>query len=327
MNSQNKLLHASTSPFIDTCFFTNCHTDLNHALPKEYRDGKRITVKRVRPVSERLFLPEGTIPPIIDDETARLALAAAAINTQEASRHNPNPEDALLRSGYIWCGQCGCSMAMHKKTKKGVVYLHYRCVSIGRVAKKPNHDHIEISIPKIDTIVWEYIRGVIRELEIIETAVNTILEMDMFSSPEKAAIKTIDECKALIEQYREDLKTTGLSKNARLVLLEDLSKQTDLLEELERELAAIQSGKTSYEKVLQEYRDFVAWCQEFKSNGQESATYKRKRDALRFLGVKVYIYKDRSPEGRYVIRLAPPELMRSLKLLPKNIAGTLSRSG
>jgi hypothetical protein len=209
-----------------------------YEFTKEYRDGKRITVKRVRPVSERLLLPEGTIPPIIDDETARLALAAAAINTQEASRHNPNPEDALLRSGYIWCGQCGCSMAMHKKTKKGVVYLHYRCVSIGRVAKKPNHDHIEISIPKIDKIIWDYICG-----------------------------------------------------------------------------------------VIQEYRDFVKWCQEFKSNGQESATYKRKRDALRFLGVKVYIYKDRSPQGRYVIRLAPPELMRSLKLLPKNIEGTLSRSG
>jgi len=82
----------------------------------------------------------------------------------------------------------------------------------------------------------------------------------------------------------------------------------------------------SYEKVLQEYREFVEWCQEFKRHGQD-ATYKRKRDALRFLGVTTYIYKDGSPQGRYVIRLAPPELMRSLKLLPKHIEGTLSRSG
>lgn len=44
----------------------------------------------------------------------------------------------------------------------------------------------------------------------------------------------------VIDQYREDLKTTGLSKSARVVLLEDLSKQTDLLESLEIELAAIQ---------------------------------------------------------------------------------------
>jgi len=167
---------------------------------------------------------------------------------------------------------------------------------------------------------------VLKDLEIIENAVNIALEQDMFSSPEKAAIQTIDDCKALIAQYWEDLKTTGLSKSARAVLLEDLSKQTDLLEVLEKELATIQSGMMSHEKVMQEYRAFVEWCQEFKKHGQENAILKKKRDALRFLGVKVYIYKEGAPEGRYVIRLAPPDLMQSLKVVPKNkdIAGTSS---
>jgi site-specific DNA recombinase len=296
-----------------------------HEFTKEYRNGKLTTVKRVRPVSERLLLPEGTIPRIIDDETASLALAAAGINTQESTRNNPNTEDTLLRSGYIRCGQCGRTMVMHRKPVRGVLYLHYRCSVIG-LAARGDHEHIEISATKIDKIVWEYILEILRDLEIVEAAVNTVLELDEFSSPEKAAIKTIEECKALIEQYRDDLKTTGLSKSARAVLLQDLGKQTDLLEELERELAAIQAGKLGYEKVLNEYRDFVKWCQEFKRHGQD-ASYKRKRDALRFLGVSVYIYKEDSPQGRYVIRLAPPELMRSLKLLPNNIAGTLSRSG
>ena len=121
------------------------------------------------------------------------------------------------------------------------------------------------------------------------------------------------------------MKTPGLSRGARTVLLEDLGKQTMLLEELEQTLSAIQAGRVSFEKVLNEYRDFVAWCQEFKRSGGQDASYKRKREALRFLGVSVY--KKSSPEGQYKIRLAPPELMRSLKLLPKNIEGTLSRSG
>lgn len=293
-----------------------------YEFTKEYRNGKLTTVKRVRPVSERLLLPEGTVPRIIDDETARLALAAAGINTQESTRNNPNTEDTLLRSGYIRCGQCGNLMSMRRHKQATGVYLIYRCPGLARAAR--TCEHIEISAPKIDKIVWDYLLGVLKDLEIVEAAVNAVLEQDEFSSPEKAAIKTIDECKALIEQYREDLKTTGLSKNARMVLLEDLSKQADLLEALERELAAIQSGKQSYEKVLAEYRDFVAWCQEFKRHGQE-ASYQRKRDALRFLGVSVYIYKETSPQGRYVIRLAPPELMRSLKLTPRNIAGTLSQ--
>jgi hypothetical protein len=81
-----------------------------------------------------------------------------------------------------------------------------------------------------------------------------------------------------------------------------------------------------YFVLTQEMRDFVAWCQEFKRSGGD-ASYQRKREALRFLGVSVYIYKRSSPEGQYKIRLAPPELMRSLKLLPKHIAGTSSRSG
>ena len=295
---------------------------------KEYRNGKQVTVKTVRPENERLPLPDGTVPRIIDDETALLALAAAAINTQESPRHNADAENALLRSGFIKCGQCGLSMSVHNKKKKHGSYPYYRCNAISR-ADRQNHANMEIAIPKIDAIVWDYVCNIIKNLEIIENAVNIALEMDMFSSPEKAAVKTIADCEALIEQYREDLKTTGLSKSARLVLLEDLSKQTDLLEGLENELAAIQSGIVSQEKVLNEYRAFVAWCHKFRKQGNEEATYQEKRDALRFLGVTVLIHKVDAPQGRYSIRLAPPDLMRSLKLIPQknDIEGTLSRSG
>jgi site-specific DNA recombinase len=296
-----------------------------YEFTKEYKNGKLTTVKRVRPVEERLLLPEGTVPRIIDEETAMAALAAAGINTQESSRNNSNTEDTLLRSGYIRCGQCGNLMSMRRHRKSDGVYLIYRCPGLARAAR--TCEHIEISAPKIDKIVWDYLLGVLRDLEIVEAAVNGILELDEFTSPEKAAIKTIDDCKALIEQYREDLKTPGLSRGARAVLLEDLDKQTNLLEELEQTLAAIQAGRVNFEKVLNEYRDFVAWCQEFKRSGGKDASYQRKREALRFLGVSVYIYKKSHPEGQYKIRLAPPELMRSLKLLPKNVEGTLSRSG
>jgi site-specific DNA recombinase len=295
-----------------------------YEFTKEYKNGKLTTVKRVRPVTERLLLPEGTVPRIIDAETARLALAAAGINTQESSRNNPNTEDVLLRSGYIRCGQCGNLMSMRRHKKSDGVYLIYRCPGLARAAR--TCEHIEISAPKIDAIVWSYLCGVIKGLEIIEEAVSRALEDDAFTSPERAAIKAIDECEALIAQYREDLKTTGLSKSARAVLLEDLSKQTELRDALEAQLEAIKAGRLSYERVMQEYRNFVAWCQEFKRSGKETATYQEKRDALRFLGVSVFIYKESAPGGRYKIRLSPPDLMRSLRVVP-NIAGTSSRSG
>jgi len=299
-----------------------------YQFTKEYRNGKRVTVKMVRPENERLLLPDGTVPRIIDDETAFLALAAAAINIQESSRNNTDPENSLLRSGFIKCGQCGLSMSVHNKKKVSGSYPYYRCNAISR-ADRQNHASMEIAIPKIDAMVWDYICEIIKDLEIIENVVNIALEVDMFSSPEKAAVKIIADYGALIEQYREDLKTTGLSKSARLVLLEDLSKQTDLLENLENELAAIRSGIISQEKVFNEYRAFVTWCHKFRKQGNEEATYQEKRDALRFLGVTVIIHKVDAPQGRYSIRLAPPDLMRSLKLIPQknDIEGTLSRSG
>jgi len=214
---------------------------------------------------------------------------------------------------------------MRRHKKRDGVYLIYRCPGLARAAR--TCEHIEISAPKIDTIVWNYLCGVIKNLEIIEEAVTSALEADAFTSPERAATKAIADCQALIAQYRDDLKTTGLSKPARAVLLEDLSKQTDLLESLEAELAAIRAGRLSYERVMQEYRTFIDWCQEFKRNGREKATYQEKRDALRFLGVTVFIYKENAPEGRHKIRLSPPDLMRSLRVVPLNIAGTSSRSG
>jgi site-specific DNA recombinase len=254
-------------------------------------------------------------------ETARIALAAT-IKTQESPRNNTNTEDALLRSGYIRCGSCGNLMSMRRHKKKDGVYLIYRCPGLARAAR--TCEHIEISAPKIDKIVWDFLLGVLRDLDIAEAPFTSILELDEFASSEKAAIKTIDECKGLIEQYREDLKRLGLSRGTRTAILEDLSKRTSLLKELEQTLVGIQAGRISFEKVLNEYRDFVAWCQEFKRSGGQDASYKPKREALRFLGASVYIYKKSSLNGQYKIRLAPPELMSTVKLLPKNNEGNLS---
>jgi site-specific DNA recombinase len=99
-----------------------------YEFTKEYKNGKLTTVKRVRPPEERLLLPEGTVPRIIDDETAFKALAAEGINAQESTRNNPNTEETLLRSGYIRCGQCGNLMSMRRHKKKDGVYLIGRTV-------------------------------------------------------------------------------------------------------------------------------------------------------------------------------------------------------
>ncbi len=164
-----------------------------YEFTKEYRNGKLTTVKPVRPVGERLLLPEGTVPRIIDDETARLALAAAGINTQESARNNPNTEEVLLRAGYIRCGRCGNLMSMRRHKKSDGVYLIYRCPGLARAAR--TCEHIEISAPKIDAIVWKYLCGVIKGLEIIEEAVSHALEADAFTSPQRRPRKSLQSAR------------------------------------------------------------------------------------------------------------------------------------
>jgi len=287
-----------------------------YEFTKEFRQGREFIIKREKPMEERLMLPEGTVPRIIDDETAALALAAAALNTQDAPRNNPNPYEFLLRAGFIRCGYCGGTMIKFTHGKKlGKTYNNYRCSGEPR---RTCSVHMEISAPRIDEIAWDYVRSVIKDMEIIGEAVNAVLEMDVFASSEKSARKAIAECELMVEQYREDLRTPNLSKSARAVILEDLGKQTDLMERLENELRAIQKGVIDYNQVMLEYRNFIEWCQQFKEHGRDDATYQKKRDALRFLGVTVYIYKLDDPRGRYVINLAPQQLMEALRIMPKS---------
>lgn len=280
---------------------------------KGYRQGKLVEIQEQRPQEEWILLPEGTVPRIIDDVTAFKALEVAEINKQDSPRNNNNPEDALLRAGFIRCGACGGRMVYqrqkHKRARGNSIECVYHCCQSMEAARKCKTNML-IHAPKIDRIVWEYVSDVIKNLSTIEHAVETLLEQDFLGSTEKAALTSIEDCKALIHQYREDMRHPRLNAATRAIILEDLGRQTDLLANLEKEVAFIKAGRVNYNLIKDEYLAFASWCQEFRDSIDMEVTYAQKREALRKLGVTAFIYKER--DGRYEIRLAPPKLMQMI---------------
>lgn len=66
---------------------------------------------RKRPEEEWVALDVERIPPLVSPEVAALAHARLATNNGVAVRRLRNPEDFLLRGGYVRCGGCGGAMA------------------------------------------------------------------------------------------------------------------------------------------------------------------------------------------------------------------------
>ena len=65
-------------------------------------DGKMVRLET--PEEERINLPDGLIPPLIDLETFERNQKRLAENMKYSSRNNPDPEDALCRCGIALCG-------------------------------------------------------------------------------------------------------------------------------------------------------------------------------------------------------------------------------
>ena len=70
---------------------------------------------KLKPEAERLQLPSGVVPQIVDEAIFAEAQIRLRLNQVEASRNNPNPEQTLLRCGFIKCGYCKRTYVSWKK--------------------------------------------------------------------------------------------------------------------------------------------------------------------------------------------------------------------
>ena len=72
---------------------------------------------KLKPEAERLQLPSGVVPQIVDEAIFAEAQIRLRLNQIEASRNNPNPQQTLLRCGFIKCGYCKRTYVCGKKRR------------------------------------------------------------------------------------------------------------------------------------------------------------------------------------------------------------------
>jgi site-specific DNA recombinase len=117
-------------------------------------NGKR--QRHVPPVEERIVLPEGTIPPLVPGDTFAAVQARLTVNKTEAARRNSNPEDFLLRGGFIYCGYCGKVIAARS------AYTDHTRPSMGSDCPL-----VWIDAATIDAAVWQRVNSILTKPETI----------------------------------------------------------------------------------------------------------------------------------------------------------------
>lgn len=85
----------------------------------------RHKAKRYKTHHDTIEVPDGTYPAIISVELFEKIDHRMAMNKAAASRSSKNPEEFLLRAGYVRCSICGYSMGAKTDTRYGAHI--YRC--------------------------------------------------------------------------------------------------------------------------------------------------------------------------------------------------------
>lgn len=264
---------------------------------------------------EPVDLPDGTYPQIVNPETFERNQVRLAISKAEATRRCENPEDFLLRSGFVKCKMCGINMVTSSARKNGngkPGNTVYQC----RGRKCPGNT---VASVKLDTMVWGHIVELAKEVELIERAIELSTNSQALRREISAIENSIATSQIMIEQHTKDLDKKDdkgnpkLEGGARDIVLELLNKETKNLKQKQEEKAIIETGAIDLERLAGEAEKILEWCKTVEE-AREEMPYQRKRDFMRILGIKVFIDKSdkRKEELKWQITADLPEVSEIL---------------
>lgn len=248
---------------------------------------------------EPVDLPDGTYPAILSEELYQQIMERRTINQTEAIRASKQPEEYLLRAGFVRCGYCHKPMFAIKHRRNYI----YRCTH-------SNQDHYNVILSKaLDEQIWLWLQQLADHIDLIEQAVQLATSADKVQRDSEAIAKSIQTWKAKAANYLSDLDDASLVGDTRTAVRHALNNANKMIAQLEEEQAQIMAGLIDKERERQAYKEILAWCQTVKES-REELTYQRKRDFLRMLGVVVMI-KNEKPYYEnmgYWIEITLPEI-------------------
>jgi len=234
--------------------------------------------KTQRPLAP-VDLPDGTYPAIVSEELFERVRMRRETNRAEAARIGRQPEEYLLRAGFVRCGHCNKPMGAVKHRKS----FTYRCTRPGRVG----HTNTILSKP-LDAQIWQWVGQLADHLSLIEKAVELATSSDKVQEDAKAIERSIAIWRAKAQNYLGDLEDGGLVGDSRTAIRDALNNANKIVMMLEQEKEQVAAGLIDKEREQQAYRDILQWCQKVRES-REELTYQQKRDFLRLLGVVVIV--------------------------------------
>lgn len=253
-------------------------------------------------------LPDGTYPAIIDVETYQQIITRTQTNKEEAARNGAEPENFLLRAGFVHCSVCGYRMAGCKvrnwRNKGGDFRYVYIC--------PPSHKcpGYKVVARRLDELVWNELVQLADHITLIEEAVRLATNRDNSAANLKAVERTLAEWNDKAANYMSDLEDRSLRGATRAAIRKSLDDALEMVERLEGERQKVLVGAYDREREKQAYGEILEWCRKVKT-AREELTYQKKRDFLRLIGAVVrvnHIKRGKSGELSYDIRLALPAL-------------------
>lgn len=259
---------------------------------------------------EPVELPDGTFPAIISEELFWKIQDRLARNKDEATRKSAQPEEFLLRAGYLFCGMCGRKMHTRidrdKRNKTTYERFLYRCRPYdgsGNYVCEGQEFRAEVA----DQWVMEQLLLLAEHTELIAQAI----QLARSAGAVEADVKALDASITLWEQkaqnYLEDLDDPTLRGDSRATIRHSLNLANQHLEQLRFERSQVLLGMIDREREKQAYEDILAWCQTVKEARGE-LSYQRKRDFLHMMGIMVIADRDQDGMLDLSMEIALPEI-------------------
>jgi site-specific DNA recombinase len=253
------------------------------------RDRQRGTKNvRWRDPSERVTLPTGTVPTLVDASTFAAVQTRLRLNQERAARNNRAPHLTLLRGGFARCGHCGYAMQAQatKGGRRGYGAVIYRCARASAVDGEECQFNIRAAI--LDRAAWEPIEALLRN----PASVRTKLEQSRTADPSADDLAGVERSLARVARQQRNLveQLANLRGAAADLVAQKLAVLETERERLGDERAALLARQEAWRAGQERLDEFERWCATVAAD-LGSASYDEKRRALDLLNVRVRVWR------------------------------------
>ena len=255
------------------------------------------TTTRSFDAEQAIPLPEGTIPPLVDQTAWAAVQERLARNKLESRRNASDPEGSLLRAGIARCGYCAGAMRVKGRTPA------YVCHAASNPQGRRCRGH-SINVAYLDGKVWERVRSILSDPEVLREQLDRMRAADSTESDLAPIARALADVERQQSNLARSIATTD-NPDVAGVLSAELAALTTRKRDIELERAAVETQRATWEAVADRLDDIGRWCGTVASRLDE-LSYADRRNALVALGVEVKVWGLGAAQGRWVMSAELP---------------------